>query len=486
MNKKWLIGAALLLVAGVAGLVKSLEEPDLIFAQSTCVTNDLADGLVEAFTSISGLGNTASVCITGAPVFIPTTQAFIRVDSYDDLKANYYSKSGSVVVPKVTLSLDTYGNNPAPASPNLSIYTDVFAPTWSAAKLNGLDGLNSLNATPLLYGINSISVQVTNPSGGVYVSKSSTIDSSSYTHLHFAAKTSGPNAAFQVFFVDSAGVQNGVTKLLTNYGGQPNATNWTIYDLPLSDFGLTNVNVKGFKIQDTASGSEPILYIDDVKFRGSSATPMIPFFGQNTFFVRNGNLTLRAGSIDLGNTGVGVIFVDGDLTLTTDILYGKDPLTSNDVPQDGLVFIVRGQININQDDEDPAKAVDASGIYTGIQTQQINAILIAEGCHKNVSTDACNDGIPAANIHTICSACKADGSKSDQLNKILDRYDWPLKVNGSLISLLASNTIPPPTIKLLRTPRDTNYPAELINSQAKYLVTLRQMIAKSVKIWSEE
>lgn len=123
----------------------------------------------------------------------------------------------------------------------------------------------------------------------------------------------------------------------------------------------------------------------------------------------------------------GVIFVDGELTINTNLTH-----TSNNA---GLVFVVKGDVNINPAVTEIDAVIISSGkIYTA-----------GEGCTKNlinVGTDA-------------------------------------LVINGSLISLDQG------AIVFCRTLTDNTEAAEEINEQPKYLVILRDLFSDTLQKWSE-
>lgn len=147
------------------------------------------------------------------------------------------------------------------------------------------------------------------------------------------------------------------------------------------------------------------------------------------------------------NSRLAIFFVDGDLYIPNDINYGQGN------PRAGLVFVVKGQINIDSLQTTP---------------QRIDAVLISEG------------GGLSGNTHSICTACNQDGQDNSRYIRGAGTYDPYLTINGGLVSLSSSNNI-----KLLRTPQDTSRPAETIIADPKYLVILKDTISTTIKIWSE-
>lgn len=144
----------------------------------------------------------------------------------------------------------------------------------------------------------------------------------------------------------------------------------------------------------------------------------------------DGDLTIDGPITPAGNGGTqtGLVFVEGNLYINTNITYGTE--------NSGLVFVVKGDINILQ------------------SVTQVDAILISGG--------------------TICTAfngtvCPATNVTSPQLI-----------INGSLISLKEENTI-----KFKRNLSNNLQAAEKINHQVKYLVLLRNTFSDTLQRWSE-
>lgn len=139
--------------------------------------------------------------------------------------------------------------------------------------------------------------------------------------------------------------------------------------------------------------------------------------------------------------GVQVFFVDGNL-------YIKDDINYNDKKTSGLVFVVKGDINI--DAPDIIAPVDTLGVT------QINAVLISFG--------------------TICTGY----SPLEQLSPCTQNEQittTPLTINGSLISLGDKKII-------FRRSRINNKEgaAEIINAQPKYLYLLKDLLSDDLLI----
>lgn len=145
------------------------------------------------------------------------------------------------------------------------------------------------------------------------------------------------------------------------------------------------------------------------------------------YFTGGGDLNIFGSPT---GTGTGVIFTDGNLNIIGNITYGSGTT--------GLVFIVGGNISIDPD------------------VTEVNAVLISQG-----------------KIYTAATAGGTCVKSSVQKP--------PLIINGSLISL----TEP---IIFCRTQANntcaTCY-SEKVNYQPKYLVILKDLMARQFQIWSE-
>jgi len=166
------------------------------------------------------------------------------------------------------------------------------------------------------------------------------------------------------------------------------------------------------------------------QFTGNAAQGNFTFTAPTVAYV-TGNLTLSGNP---GGTQTGIIFVDGNTDITSNITYGN--------PSSGLVLVVQGDVNI-------AQAVT-----------QINAVIISSGTICTAFSGSCPATI------TTCGA----GACSQ------------LVINGSLISLNESKPI---QFKRSRGANDSTEPAERIVAQPKYLVILRHIIAGSLQKWNE-
>lgn len=160
----------------------------------------------------------------------------------------------------------------------------------------------------------------------------------------------------------------------------------------------------------------------DISFSGSDRVYHIKKTSSSSV---DGDLTIEGPITPVGSGGkTGVVFVEGNLNINTNITY-----------REGLVFIVKGNVNI-----DPTVAT-------------INAIIIADGTIYTAGANCLNSSVSTTSALTI---------------------------NGSLVSLTESSPA-----KFCRTLADNTDPAEVINHQVKYLVILRNLMSDTFQRWSE-
>lgn len=131
----------------------------------------------------------------------------------------------------------------------------------------------------------------------------------------------------------------------------------------------------------------------------------------------------------VSGSGIALVFVDGNLEITSNILYGKADLAS------GLVFIVKGDVYIRD------------------TVTEVNAVIISEG---RIYT--------AAPLNSPC----------------VDQPTPTLTINGSLISINAGAPI-----AFCRKKLDNRTPAEIVNNEPKYLILLKNILSSPVQQWSE-
>lgn len=160
-------------------------------------------------------------------------------------------------------------------------------------------------------------------------------------------------------------------------------------------------------------------------------------FPTSNIYEVSGDLTFTTDFKSTSLDKILVIFVTGNLAINKNI--------SHPDKNSGVVFVVKGDVNIAQN------------------VTQIDAAIISSG--------------------TICTAYDTIAANCPSINV---PGSQPLVVNGSLISIKQSAPSDPvPPIQFKRSLSDNTNPAETIIYQPKYLVILRGYLADTYQRWSE-
>lgn len=176
------------------------------------------------------------------------------------------------------------------------------------------------------------------------------------------------------------------------------------------------------------------------KVNGSvnSSTSLIPNSANSnpTLSLYSGDMTIDTVVNKPSGAQTQIVFIEGNLNINKNIVYDTTD------PNYGLVFVVKGNVNIIDPD-----------------VTQIDAVIISSG-------------IICTSYNSINSNCP---------NSLANRGSSVLSVNGSLISLNGSN---PPVFR--RNLNDNSVPAEQIQQQAKYLAILRNIMSQTLSISTED
>ena len=114
-----------------------------------------------------------------------------------------------------------------------------------------------------------------------------TFNSAAYSYFTFALKPTKANQTWQVYFTKTGNVATGKILNLASYGAAPTVGVWTTYQIPLTDFGVSDASIGSFAIQDTTGTASNTWYVDNVGFDTPSvATP--PSGGGSATVYNNG------------------------------------------------------------------------------------------------------------------------------------------------------------------------------------------------------
>jgi hypothetical protein len=158
------------------------------------------------------------------------------------------------------------------AQSNLTIYTDSLAPGWADWSYNCTR--NFFNTSPVHSGSDSISCVITNAYGGIALHHNA-MTNSAYSNVSFWLN-GGVSGGQQLQMYGTLNVNGSdVAQSGRFYLSTPAANTWQQYTVPLSALTVANTtNFTGFAIQDSAGGTEPIFYVDDIQLI-SSAVPAV-------------------------------------------------------------------------------------------------------------------------------------------------------------------------------------------------------------------
>ncbi len=100
---------------------------------------------------------------------------------------------------------------------------------------------------------------------GLYLANSSGVSMNGLTTLTVSIEASQANESASIALVDSSYTVI-ATLPLANYGGNPPQGSYRTYTIPLADLGATNKTITGIQITDQTSGSQPVMYVDNILF----------------------------------------------------------------------------------------------------------------------------------------------------------------------------------------------------------------------------
>ncbi len=144
--------------------------------------------------------------------------------------------------------------------------------SWGSTKVFG-NTTNPYDGTKdTAWTINSgwAGLDVHNNAGGV--------DSTPYTTLNFAVKSSSSNPNIGVQLMNTSDV--GLASLIPiwPYASAPGSNGYRTYSIPLSVLGATNKSIYGFSLQDMSGAAQSAMYVDAVKL--SSQLPTNTFMSE--------------------------------------------------------------------------------------------------------------------------------------------------------------------------------------------------------------
>jgi hypothetical protein len=155
---------------------------------------------------------------------------------------------------------------PLPNANNVAIYSNALVNGWVDGSYNCTRNFANLSPTYTGSGY-SISAIVTSAYGGIE------LDHTAMTNTAYADITFWLNGgAYGGQRLQMYGRANGVIQASRYYLNIPLADAWAQYTVPLSALGVADItDFTGFAIQDSAGGTEPEFYLDDIQLTSATA-----------------------------------------------------------------------------------------------------------------------------------------------------------------------------------------------------------------------
>ncbi|MGH7204373.1 MAG: tyrosinase family protein [Candidatus Levyibacteriota bacterium] len=147
------------------------------------------------------------------------------------------------------------------------IFSDALASGWSDASYNAT---NTIVSSPVASGSAAISTRI-NADGGFDVQAVTAVPTGTNMTVHFMLRATQANQRYEVYADSTYGQPLRAPVSLANYAGQPTATGWTTYDIPLSDLSANNVNLRDIVIHDATGTNQQVLYVDELQLRTPNA-----------------------------------------------------------------------------------------------------------------------------------------------------------------------------------------------------------------------
>jgi hypothetical protein len=157
---------------------------------------------------------------------------------------------------------------PAPAEQTAAprtIYSGALAPGWTTVATDA--SARSSTVSDAASDGQALAIRFTAPFGRVIFRSSTAFSAQGYRSLLFAARASAPGQQVTLQLADTNGAPVEVAVSLGDFGGQPVTSDWTLYQIPLSAFGVGSGPLAGIIVQDATGAPQPALYVDAIVLR---------------------------------------------------------------------------------------------------------------------------------------------------------------------------------------------------------------------------
>ncbi|OGL35454.1 hypothetical protein A3A68_01065 [Candidatus Saccharibacteria bacterium RIFCSPLOWO2_01_FULL_48_13] len=147
---------------------------------------------------------------------------------------------------------------------SITLYDDAVAPEFVVWKWNGTENL--ADTTQPFQGTKDISLTGSAGWSGIQLHH----DGDGFTTkgssaLRFALKGSQAGQDYTVQLTDDTGTGLGNELDIAGYAGRADASDYTVYTIPLTDLSASNVTTFGFILQNQNNSAQPAILIDDIK-----------------------------------------------------------------------------------------------------------------------------------------------------------------------------------------------------------------------------
>ncbi len=148
------------------------------------------------------------------------------------------------------------------------IYDDKLENGWRDGSYSST--INYTNTNPVYSGTDSVSVKPTSGWGALELNAPGGFSTSGYTYVQFAIRATQSNENLDLY-AETSSFQSLHKKVnLSNYGGYPSTTGWTVYTIPLTDINASNKLIGDITIQNNTSKSLHTFYVDQVQLINTS------------------------------------------------------------------------------------------------------------------------------------------------------------------------------------------------------------------------
>lgn len=147
---------------------------------------------------------------------------------------------------------------------DLMIYNNVLASGWYT-NLSWNGNLELLSAKPRRTASDPISFTATGGWAGLQITNDAGVSTKPYTAIQFSIRATKNHEPVAVYLRDSKyrNLSNPIP--LTNYGGYPVSSGWTVYTIPLADLNASDVTLGSIVFHNWSDAPQAAIYVDHVE-----------------------------------------------------------------------------------------------------------------------------------------------------------------------------------------------------------------------------